>query len=479
MTWSDLANFFVMHGENQDRLRGRAGRGRFGTGKSAAFGIADVLTITTVRNGKRSKVSLSRDAVREAPGGAPIPLQIVDREVSTNESNGTLVEIEQIHLKRLDQKTIIRYLERHLARWPKNVVVHVNNHECQYVEPIAVHSEVIAPDPQQVLVLGPVALTIKIAAASLDEDQRGIAVFSNGVWHENTLAGCAGKDMANYIFGEVDVPALDLDSSPVAPFDVSRSMRLNPANEIVRVLYAFLGSHIERVRRELVAKERERQRSEEARRLERAADEIARLLNEDFDEYRRQLSKVSAKGKGGTDHGAVGEGGVRGEDLAPGCEVPARVVSERFSALGEDSSADAGPTELIPEFVEDPDGPLRASRSGNTGSGRHRPRGGFGVAFRHEGAENERARYVSDERTITINLDHPQFAAALKTANGIDDPVFKRLAYEVAFTEYAVALAYELSAQQHYLEINDALFEVRDTLDRITRRAAHLYGVSQ
>src|SRR6058998_12 len=35
MDWEGLKNFFVMHGENIDRKEGRAGRGRFGTGKSA------------------------------------------------------------------------------------------------------------------------------------------------------------------------------------------------------------------------------------------------------------------------------------------------------------------------------------------------------------------------------------------------------------------------------------------------------------
>src|SRR5262245_26927996 len=40
MMWSDLENFFIMHGENLDRKAGRMGRGMFGTGKSAAFGIA-------------------------------------------------------------------------------------------------------------------------------------------------------------------------------------------------------------------------------------------------------------------------------------------------------------------------------------------------------------------------------------------------------------------------------------------------------
>ena len=45
MNWAGLQNFFVMHGENIDRKQGKPGRGLFGTGKSAAFGIADLLRI--------------------------------------------------------------------------------------------------------------------------------------------------------------------------------------------------------------------------------------------------------------------------------------------------------------------------------------------------------------------------------------------------------------------------------------------------
>src|SRR5260370_35070138 len=35
-----LERFFQMHGENLERQAGRPGRGKFGTGKSAAFGLA-------------------------------------------------------------------------------------------------------------------------------------------------------------------------------------------------------------------------------------------------------------------------------------------------------------------------------------------------------------------------------------------------------------------------------------------------------
>src|SRR4051812_41915004 len=53
-------NFFQLHGENVDRRSGRPGRGKFGTGKSAAFGIGNSLTVDTTQRGVRNVVQLTR-----------------------------------------------------------------------------------------------------------------------------------------------------------------------------------------------------------------------------------------------------------------------------------------------------------------------------------------------------------------------------------------------------------------------------------
>ena len=135
MDWAGLQNFFVMHGENVDRKEGRPGRGRFGTGKSAVFGIASLLRIVTVRNRKRSTVELGRADIEIMTSEDRIPVRKIEKEISTNQPNGTIVEIEGVHLRSLDQAGIIHYIERHLARWPKNATVFVNNHECEFEEP--------------------------------------------------------------------------------------------------------------------------------------------------------------------------------------------------------------------------------------------------------------------------------------------------------------------------------------------------------
>src|SRR5438093_6772482 len=80
MDWSGLHNFFVMHGENLDRREGRIGRGMFGTGKSAAFGVADLLRITTVRSGKRSKVELKLSEIEKMKSDDPISVTVLEKE---------------------------------------------------------------------------------------------------------------------------------------------------------------------------------------------------------------------------------------------------------------------------------------------------------------------------------------------------------------------------------------------------------------
>jgi hypothetical protein len=256
MDLAGLRNFFVMHGENVDRKEGRRGRGRFGTGKSAAFGIGNLLRIRTVRHSKRSIVELSRGDIEGMTSEDAIPVKIIEAEVATSEVNGTKLEIEGVHLKAFDQSGVIKYIERHLARWPKNTTVFVNYHECEYAEPPVSEEYRFQAEGAAKERLGDVELVIKVSKIPLDDELRGVSIFSQGVWHETTLAGMEGRDMAQYLFGEIDVPALEDDDSLIPPFDLSRSMRLNRENELVQAVYAFVGEKLDRVRRELAERDK-------------------------------------------------------------------------------------------------------------------------------------------------------------------------------------------------------------------------------
>ena len=97
------------------------------------------------------------------------------------------------------------------------------------------------------------------------------------------------------------------------------------------------------------------------------------------------------------------------------------------------------------------------------------------MRFREIGDAEARAKYERDERTIYINLDHPQIRRAMKD-QGTETPEFRRLSYEVAFTEYAIALAREMILAGEYYELDEPVYDIRLTIDRVTRAAAHLYS---
>jgi hypothetical protein len=485
MDWQGLQNFFVMHGENLDRKEGRPGRGRFGTGKSAAFGIADVMRITSVRNGKRSGVELSRSEIERMTSEDPIPVKKLEKEATTTDPNGTLIEIEDIHLRSLDQGGIIRFIERHLARWPKNASVLVNNHECEFVEPPVAAENRFSPEGPARELIGDVELVVKVSKTPLEEDLRGISVYSNCVWHETTLGGSEGREMSHYIFGEIDVPKLDEDRSPVAAFDVSRSMRLNSDNELVQAIHAFIGSKVEIVRRKLCDADRKRRVEEEERRLAEQASEIARVINEDFDGFRQRVTRARAKAPGGGDaFKSQGQGGDADNDLLLGDQLPATPPPPKDQPPIDIEPTPPGPEppDIIPPVPPSkppvldapPDAEKKGQPAGGTDGGR-RSKGGFQVKFKPMGAEFQRADYFAPERTIYINLDHPQIKAA-RGLGTIEDPTFKRLSYEVAFSEYSIALAQEMVAHGEFYDLTDPIVEIRDTLNRIARKGALLYS---
>jgi len=478
MDWAGLQNFFVMHGENQDRLGGRSGRGKFGTGKSAAFGIGSILRITSFCGGKESAVELHRTEVEAMTSGEVIPVRILHRNIDTEKANGTVITIEEIHLRSIDQKGIASYIERHLKRWPKGVSVFVNGRECEVIDPPISFERRFAPDDGLGRVLGSVELVVRVSKVALDQDERGIAIYSKGVWHETTLAGHEGRELTQYLFGEIDVPLLDDDQSPIAPFDASRSMRLNPSNDTVSSLYAFVSHGIEAVRKELLELDRRRRADEESRRLDEQANEIARVINDDFDGFRGKLVKVHGKGVGRFDIGrTLPTKDPAGVEALPGTDIPAEVDSPSGApgASGGTSGGGDIPRLLAPTVKQSPDGD-NIGQAASERTSKKRSTGGFGVRFDHMGSELNRAKYVSDERTIYLNLDHPQFATALR-GSSIDDISFRRLAYEVAFSEYSLALALELAQREgYYSDPTDPIVEILETINRLARKAAFLYS---
>jgi histidine kinase/DNA gyrase B/HSP90-like ATPase len=473
MSLIDLEHFFTMHAENKDRASGRIGRGMFGTGKSAAFSIGSTLRITSIQHGKRTVTELTREEIDAIRTGEEIPVRILEAEVPTGEPNGTLVEIGQIHLKRIDRTGIIQYIERHLAHYPKDVEVIVDHHICEYRQPEVAEEVEFFPTGDDARILGNQRLQIRVARAPLDEESRGIVIFSHGNWHATTLAGADGKPMSEYIFGEIDVPNIEDHKSRTPAYDSSRSGILNPGNEVVAALYRFIGPSVEKVRRDLSARERERARTEEAKKLARNAARIAEILSSDFSAFQAKLAKVHSATKGRDLGSKLSGGGQEGERwIEGGDDLGERILKKRQTPTGPRNPGDGVAPEFPRPVVPKDDGETTGEKIGNGKNRRQTSQGGFQVEYQNSGDDERRGKYISDRRTIIINLDHPQVAAATK-AFGIDDLVFVRLTIEIALAEYAVALAQELVDQ--YAVADEALFDIRDTIDRVSRKFASLY----
>jgi hypothetical protein len=480
MSSSGLENFFKMHAENIDRMRGRPGRGKFGTGKAAAFGIGRLLKVDTRQDKTRNVVQLTREAI-DASTGDDIPVEWLVRNEATSEANGTIITIGGIALTKINTQAIIEYIERHLqafrARLPE---VAVNEHICQYKEPQVVEQFVFTPSEEQAEILGPVELIVKVSPSPLSEAEIGIAVTAGA---GNLVAVEAGgvdrKDLGSYLFGEIDVPVLETFKSTIEPYDASRSLHLNPVHPVCSTLIPFIGAKLEEVRLKQVRKLSEARKTEQARRLATEAERIAEVLNDDFRSVMSKLQGIravashpgSAASKFGTASGVDKEPSAWVEGTAEPGTVD---IAEAGKPNGEGKRPQGRKTpNIIRSGSLDANGNQSVDPAGGEGT-RSRPRGGFRVEYKELGESEDRSKYDKNTLTILINLDHPAVKNARQNGS-IEDPTFKRLSYEIAFTEYSMAFGREMAERDPDIPADDLLYEVRSTLNRVALSAAALY----
>ena len=478
MDEAGLQHFFQMHGENLERMSGKAGRGKFGTGKSAAFGIADHLQIETRRDGLLNVVRLSRDSVVSSDGD-DIPVEWLTRNETTDKPNGTKVIIDGVLLTTIRTTPIIEYIERHLQAFRTvSPMVAVNDHVCEYREPTVALLRQFHPNEEQQAVIGDCVLTIKVSKIPLDESEQGISVTAGtGNLVAIETCGIERKEFGNYLFGEIDTRALETSESSIAPYDGTRSLELNPQHPVVRVLLTYLGAKMEEVRREQVAEYKEARKTEEARRLANEADRIAEVLNDDFRQMKERLQEIrSAAAKPGTATSLFGstEGGDdETSEWIAGTEEPGTLeVSDGVG--GEADKKGLSAPDIRRKGVPSPEGVDLLDPVGGDGRKRRKPKGGFSVEYDNLGKDEYRSRYDPTKMAIIINLDHVTIASAF-AGKGTEDPAFRRLSYEIAFSEYSMALGYEMIQQDPAMPADDLLYEVRSTLNRVAGASAALY----
>ncbi|MCX6830516.1 MAG: hypothetical protein NT028_00030, partial [candidate division Zixibacteria bacterium] len=212
---------------------------------------------------------------------------------------------------------------------------------------------------------------------------------------------------------------------------------------------------------DLEKQEKERRATEEAQRLTRQARELARILNEDFRGLQMEIDKIRRATRL--------KQGDQMSDLVPGGGDIDTEYRPAGPEHGDGTSGDSsGPGE------EERPGPslLDGSDKGGPGpvSERKQKRSTFQVDYRHEQEQSPRSHYERDLRTIVINLDHPQMVRAAQQG-GIDGKAFREMSQEIAFVEYAIALCHEKLSRDPFYASEDLLFDMRDTVNRVSRIA--------
>ena len=171
-------------------------------------------------------------------------------------------------------------------------------------------------------------------------------------------------------------------------------------------------------------------------------------------------------------------GTVGGEEEGPMVEGGSEVATTLPRESRESSEKGGGRVESLPPDLPKPvdtdeNGGTTGTPTGGEKKSRSSARGGLSIEYRNMGENEPRGKYSLDRRQITINLDHPQVAAAYEMG-GAEEISFARLTAEIATAEYAVALATELV--ESYTIADEAIYDIHDTVDRVSRRFAPLYG---
>lgn len=462
MSLTDLQTFFTMHAENRDRLLGKMGRGRFGTGaKAAAMAVADEMVVDTVRDGERTVATLRRETL--TPGSAEIPVPYT--MARTDRPNGTRVILRHFRIKRFKDEAARGYLQRALGRALVTHRVIWNNEPLVYSEPPHRTEWVLEPPDEYVPAIGNVQLHVRLSEYWLSDQERGITIAANEVTHEcNFLGDHGASPYAGRIFGSVDVPLLEREDEEGRPaYTADRSMMLNRENLRVSALLSWINDAIGDIIKALEAEEKaqqDRARQEQLRktaktiedalnrRLQRALENMERKVNLQvaaspspvgLDVQKSDLSVTGEVSAGDNDEQEFirdDKSEMRWRNLAAGekGDIRVRENERNFDHAGGGSGED----DMEASGLRDPKGE-RGARVRDTIEGKRKklqPKGSFRVIPKAMGQDAPRAYYAAAYMTIYVNTDHPQIVATGNEGTA----EFKILLAECAASEFALAL---------------------------------------
>ena len=472
-----INQFLTMHGEQISDNR-KIKRGKFGSGKSAAFGIADTLEVETVSNGKLNKFKLTKEQLQNSDGNSINP-EIALSNVETEAQDGTLITISEINVP-FHQEEVIKQIERNLPQlmgYDPEIVV--NDHICKRKEIDITHTEKFIPDSQLINKLGNIELIINVSRVALSEEESGIFIsVGEGRLIGKEDFGLGAKEMGTYLQGFITVPNLDNEVNGISAYTQARDLKLNKNHELVNALIPFLGSSLEKVRKKLVKEKRDKQESDEGRKLQRLGNEISDVLNKSYLHKQEELQRIRKGAIGSIAKNLTPDSIDKDSDefiLVPGTDL--RAEEEEWHKDGESKGGNKEGNDPNKKLKDDPEGTKVASKM--PAKPRPQKKGGFQVECKHLGAAHKsRYHYLKEEVSIQINLDHESVSLAYANADkDIDNIHFKRLIYEIAFTAYILAVAQEITEIDEMKSGADLRFDMQELYDEVTTTAAkYLYA---
>ena len=457
MSYDDIKNrFLVMHGENYDRKKGKNTDGLFGTGKSAAFGIAEILSIKTVKNKLLNHIEIHKKDIMSTKDTDFVPIKEIEINKEIDADNGSLIEIKNLtkSAKQFNENAISKKI-KDTIRLKKGVRVWFQDDLIEVIQPEVEFEKTFNTQDFKFLethLSKDYLLTIKVARSPLEKEDKGIAIYSNKVYLGTTLAGQDTKTHINYIFGELDVDELDNPKLEVKPFLNTRD-GLNVHSPLVKALNIFIGNKIEEVHSILEEKDKLEKEKLDAKKDRKLADAIEKKLNDHLKKLQDQfLSKLDGKNihnnkmRGERLEEMFKKGSL--ESLMPSYDNNVRLLTDK--KLKSNKKKNDNRNKGIANEDKNAERITKKSRSG-----------GITVQLKNLGEREHRGRWVQETNEVIVNTGHRQIKK-LRDNGGTENENYNFIVYEVATNEYAYGLTRLYIDEKKLTSPSEALVSYRE-----------------
>ena len=474
--------FLVLHQENIERAKGKIGRGEYGTGKIAALGIGEILRVRTVRNKKINEFEIRRSDCKAAISEKEVKVHWKKENEDTQEDNGTIIDILKFRQKRkisinnikdfLESKTLTETVYKHKI----NLFLQaekLEKKEIPYSDKFLVNT-----DGEFKKIIGDAKLTIKVATRKLDENERGVKVFTKGIYKAFIKNPSARYN--EFIFGECDCDKLIDENQDPPIFDSSRREELNEDNDLARKFKEFVIIEVDKVRKKLEKEANAKRDKEKEEALKKEAEKMKDFFNSGYKEQELAFQKRAAKAKGNIDEKNKDLPSLGEQKIVIGNDFNVNLVDGDDNAGVYDGKGNEGGEGGNSQGKEG--GKLEKTDLDSKYKGKDRQTkkrksgGGFNIDFDNLGVDSYRAKYEDDIRTIVINLDHP-FLKKIEEMTGGDrnSTKYMRPAWEAAAFEYAYATTTQKRDSGHVEDDSDAvLIEMTKRVDALLRKMTAL-----